>query len=319
MKVGVFLALFANQPLTTALEYVASVGVQAVEIGTGGYPGDHLDRRGLLKDAGRQKALRRQLADLNLELAAFSCHGNPLHPDQAVREEFETAFRETLDLANAMEVPTVITFSGCPGDSDQARYPNWVTCPWPEDFLKVLEWQWQEKVLPYWTQTAQRIQAKGLRVALEMHPGFVVYNPETLKRLREAAGPPIGANLDPSHFFWQGIDPVAAVRDLGDSIYHFHAKDTQINPYTTGVNGVLDTKHYSDERARSWIFRTVGYGHGANVWRDIISALRVEGYDGVLSIEHEDSLMSAGEGFQKAVHLLNELAVKEPKATMWWA
>lgn len=319
MKVGVFMALLGNQPLPDALDYVASVGVQAVEIGTGGYPGDHLDRKALLQDVGKRKALRSKLDALGLALPALSCHGNPLHPDQAVREEFEVAFQETVDLANAMEVPTVITFSGCPGDSDEARYPNWVTCPWPDDFLKVLEWQWQEKVLPYWSRTAERLNQKGVRAALEMHPGFVVYNPETLKRLRAVTGPAVGANLDPSHLFWQGMDPVAAIRDLGESIYHFHAKDTQINPHTTQVNGVLDTKHYGDERERSWIFRTLGYGHDASVWRNIISALRVEGYDGVLSIEHEDSLMSAREGLEKAVAFLQDLVIAEPKAAMWWA
>lgn len=319
MKIGVFMALLANQPLPEALDYVASVGVEAVEIGTGGYPGDHLDRKALLHDAGKRKALRDKLDSLGLSLPALSCHGNPVHPDPAVREEFQTAFQETVDLANAMEVPTVITFSGCPGDSEGSRYPNWVTCPWPDDYLKILDWQWQEKVLPYWSKAAEHLNQKGVRAALEMHPGFVVYNPETLKRLRQATGPAVGANVDPSHLFWQGIDAVAAIRDLGESIYHFHAKDTQINPYTTGVNGVLDTKHYGQERDRSWIFRTMGYGHGADVWSNIISALRIEGYDGVLSIEHEDSLMSAGEGFQKAVIFLRELLISEPKAAMWWA
>lgn len=319
MKVGVFMALFGNQPLKESLEYVASVGVQAVEIGTGGYPGDHLDRRALLADRGKQQELKDLLTGLNLELSALSCHGNPLHPDRAVREEFETAFVETVDLAEAMEVPTVVTFSGCPGDSEGSKYPNWVTCPWPEDYLKILEWQWTEKVIPYWSKTAERLRHKGVRVALEMHPGFVVYNPETLLRLREAAGPAVGANLDPSHLFWQGIDPVQAIHALGEAIYHFHAKDTRINPYTSTVNGVLDTKHYGREKERSWLFRTLGYGHDIVVWREMISALRMEGYDGVLSIEHEDSLMSAKEGFEKAVRFLADQAIQEPRAEMWWA
>lgn len=319
MKVGVFMALFGNQPLKEALEYVASVGVQAVEIGTGGYPGDHLDRRALLADKSKQKELRDLLAGLNLELAALSCHGNPLHPDQAVRDAFETAFVETVDLAQAMEVRTVVTFSGCPGDSGGSKYPNWVTCPWPEDFLKILDWQWNEKVIPYWSKTAERLSQKGVRAALEMHPGFVVYNPETLMRLREAVGPAVGANVDPSHLFWQGIDPVAAIHALGDAIYHFHAKDTRINPYTSTVNGVLDTKHYGREKERSWLFRTLGYGHDIVVWREMISALRMEGYDGVLSIEHEDSLMSAKEGFEKAVRFLSDQAIQESRAEMWWA
>ena len=153
-----------------------------------------------------------------------------------------------------------------------------------------------------------------------MHPGFCVYNPETLLKLRQAVGDTIGANFDPSHLIWQGIDPVAAIRALGDSIYHVHAKDTKVDPYNTAKFGVLDTKHYSDEIHRSWVFRTVGYGNGLSYWRDLISNLRLVGYDRVLSIEHEDSLMSVDEGLEKAVAFLKESMIREPKpGTMSWA
>ena len=153
-----------------------------------------------------------------------------------------------------------------------------------------------------------------------MHPGFCVYNPETLMRLRKAVGPLIGANFDPSHLFWQGIDPVAAIRYLGDAIYFFHAKDTKIDPINCPVNGVLDTQHYSDEIHRAWIFRSVGYGSDMRYWKDIVSNLRLVGYDYVMSIEHEDSLMSQNEGLTKAVSFLKEVMTFEDKMTdMWWA
>jgi len=152
-----------------------------------------------------------------------------------------------------------------------------------------------------------------------MHPGFCVYNPETLLKLRNAVGDIIGANFDPSHLFWQGIDPVAAIRKLGPAIYHFHAKDTKIDELNTATNGVLDTKHYSDEINRSWIFRTVGYGHGYQVWKDIVSNLKMVGYDDVLSIEHEDSLMSVNEGLRKAIDFLKEVMIFEKTSGMWWA
>lgn len=153
-----------------------------------------------------------------------------------------------------------------------------------------------------------------------MHPGFCVYNPATMLRLREAVGDVLGANFDPSHLIWQGIDPVAAIRKLGDAIYHVHAKDTKLDKYNIATDGVLDTKHYGDEINRSWVFRSVGYGNGEQYWRDLISALRLVGYDRVLSIEHEDSLMSIDEGLKKAIDFLRPSVINEPKpTTMSWA
>ena len=153
-----------------------------------------------------------------------------------------------------------------------------------------------------------------------MHPGFCVYNPETLLRLRAAVGPVIGANFDPSHLIWQGVDPVAAVRELAGAIYHVHAKDTKVDKYNTAKNGVLDTKHYGDEIHRSWVFRSVGYGNGLDYWRDMISNLRLVGYDKVMSIEHEDSLMTIDEGLRKAVSFLKGICIFEEKpTTMSWA
>ena len=158
------------------------------------------------------------------------------------------------------------------------------------------------------------------KIALEMHPGFCVYNPETLLRLRKAVGPLIGANFDPSHLFWQGIDPVAAIRRLGDAIYFVHAKDTRLDPLNGPVNGMLDTKRFTCEQERSWLFRTVGYGHDALVWKDIVSNLRVAGYDDVLSIEHEDSLMSPREGLEKAIAFLRGILMYDSKNNdVFWA
>ena len=164
------------------------------------------------------------------------------------------------------------------------------------------------------------MRAHGIKkIAFEMHPGFCVYNPETMMKLRNAVGPEIGANFDPSHLFWQGIDPVAAIRYLGDAIFYFHAKDTKIDEINTKTHGVLDTKHYGDEIHRSWIFRSVGYGHDYQVWKDMMSALRMVGYDDAISIEHEDSLMTPNEGLQKAIAFLKDVMMFEDKGAMWWA
>ena len=138
-------------------------------------------------------------------------------------------------------------------------------------------------------------------------------------RLREAVGPEIGANLDPSHLFWQGMDPCLVIRELKDAIFHFHAKDTKIDSYNTALNGVLDTDHYGDILNRSWVFRSVGYGHDYAVWKDIISTLKLVGYDYAISIEHEDGLMSQNEGLTKAVEFLKEILIYEKTGEMWWA
>ena len=199
--------------------------------------------------------------------------------------------------------------------------PNWVTCPWPEDFFNVLKWQWEEVLIPYWKEEVKFCKEHGLeKIALEMHPGFCVYNVESLLKLRDAVGDMIGANFDPSHLIWQGVDPVAAIRKLGSAIYHVHAKDTKIDKLNTAVNGVLDTKHYGDEIHRSWIFRSVGYGNDLQYWRDMISNLRLVGYDDILSIEHEDSLMTSREGLEKAVEFLKLSMIREPSPKeMFWA
>jgi sugar phosphate isomerase/epimerase len=193
-----------------------------------------------------------------------------------------------------------------------------VTCPWPPEYLDLLRWQWDEVVAPYWTQHAKFAADHGVKIAIEMHPGFVVYSPETLLRLRTIAGPSIGCNYDPSHMFWQGIDPIAAVRLLGESIFHVHAKDTQMYSTNLSLTGVLDTKPYTDERNRGWIFRTCGYGHGAEWWKEFVSTLRMYDYDGVLSIEHEDSLLSPGEGLARATQFLSAVILKEKPAAAWW-
>jgi sugar phosphate isomerase/epimerase len=321
VKIGVLTVLFSDEKLDKVLDYLSGLGVKAVEIGCGGFPGKaHCDPDILLTNDGKLNDFKKMIEDRGMELAALSCHGNPLHPQEDVAQGFIAAQHKAIRLAEKLGVDRIITFSGCPGDSDSAKYPNWVTCPWPEDFLKILEWQWNEKVIPFWEKEVKFANDHGVKqIALEMHPGFVVYNPETLLKLRAAVGETIGANFDPSHLFWQGIDPVAAIRMLGDSIYFVHAKDCKIDPINTGRIGVLDTKHYGDELNRSWIFRTVGYGHGYEVWKDIISALRMVGYDDVLSIEHEDSLASPREGFEKALQFLKEVTLTEKTGDMWWA
>ena len=321
MKLGVFAVLLGDKCLDEALKYLSASGVQAAEIGTGGYPGNaHADPDTLLSDGAKLKEFTETFKKYGIEISALSCHGNPVHPQKELADKFHSDFEKTVLLAEKLGINRVITFSGCPGDAPGAKYPNWVTCPWPEDFLKILDYQWNEVLIPYWKKAVKFAAGHGVdKIALEMHPGFCVYNTDSLLKLRAAVGDSIGANFDPSHLIWQGMDPVASIRKLGPAIFHFHAKDTRVDKYNTAVNGVLDTKHYSDEINRSWIFRSVGYGTDYQAWKDIISSLRMVGYDDVLSIEHEDSLMTANEGLQKAITFLKEVMAFEAKGGMWWA
>jgi sugar phosphate isomerase/epimerase len=318
MKVGVFTALLANFSLDKVLEKLKSLNISTVELGTGNYPGDPHCKLSMLNDRKALKEFKQKLDGNGFTISALSCHGNPLHPDPAVAKAYQDVSKRTVRLAEKLEVPVVIDFSGCPGDSDKAKYPNWVTCPWPPEYLDLLAWQWERKVVPYWTRHAQFAKDHGVKIAIEMHPGFVVYSPETLLKLRHAVGNTVGCNYDPSHMFWQGIDPIKAIRVLGDSIFHVHAKDTQIYDSNLPKTGVLDTKKYTDERNRSWIFRSVGYGHAYGWWTEFISTLRMFGYDYVLSIEHEDSLMSPDEGLTKGAAFLNAIVIKDPPTAAWW-
>ena len=322
MKLGVMNPAVASMPFEEAMKYLSSLGIDCVELGAGGYPGDaHIKPCELIGNPENVEKIKNILKENNLEISAISCHGNPLHPNKVIAEKFHNDFKNAILVAELLGVDTIIGFSGCPGDCETAKHPNWVTCPWPNDFGEILEWQWNEVLIPYWKEFVKFSTAHGVdKIALELHPGFCVYNTESLLKLRNAVGKEIGANLDLSHLIWQGMEPIAVIRALGDAIFHFHAKDTKIDKINTAVNGVLDTKSYADEINRSWIFRSVGYGNDELYWKDVMSNLRMVGYDYAISIEHEDSLMSQNEGLEKAVAFLKDSMIFAPKpGTMSWA
>ena len=320
MRIGVLTALYQDLPFEEALDKAAAAGVSAVEIGAGGYPGSqHCPVDELLASQARRDEWMGAIASRGLILSALSCHNNPLHPDPAIAQLADETIRKGARLAALLGVPVVNGFSGLPAGAPGDTMPNWVTCPWPPHFLDILDYQWNEVGIPYWREAAKYIAAQGVKMAFEMHPGFLVYNVDTLLRMREAAGPAIGCNFDPSHLFWNGVDPVAAIRALGEAIYHVHGKDVYVDPLNVAVNGCNDNKPYDGIIKRSWTFRTIGYGHGVKVWKDIMSALRLVGYDYVVSIEHEDALMSSDEGLAKAVATLKEAVIVEQPGEMFWA
>ncbi len=318
MRVGVFTPLLSQLPLEDVVKKLKALRIDTVELGTGNYPGDPHCKLSMLENNTQLSEFKKKLDDQGVSISALSCHGNALHPNAEHAKRDHEVSRKTILLAEKLGVPVVIDFSGCPGDSPHAKWPNWVTCPWPPDYLEVLKWQWDDVVAPYWSRHGKFAADHGVKIAVEMHPGFVAYSPETMLKLRAIGGASVGCNYDPSHMFWQGIDPIAAIRVLGDCIFHVHAKDTQIYERNLPLTGVLDTKPYTDERNRAWIFRTCGYGHGEDWWREFVSTLRMFGYDYVLSIEHEDSLMSPEEGLTKAAAFLNGIVVRQAPAAAWW-
>ena len=320
MKLGLFTPVFGTLDMPTMLTRVTALQhVTAIELGTGGWPGSsHVDLDRLLGDARAAAQFKAQITDAGLTISALSCHNNPLHPNPDEARAANDTIRRSIELAERLGVPVVVTFSGCPGDQEGAAYPNWVTCPWPPEFSDILEWQWTQKAIPYWRQATKFASDHGVKLALEPHPGFLVYNVETALRLRAEAGPNLGVNFDPSHFFWQGVDVPTAIRALGDAIFHVHAKDVTIDRQNVAVNGVIDAKSYRRMAERSWLFRSVGWGHDALEWKRIVSALRLAGYDYVMSIEHEDALASVDEGLRAAVTLLAGVVLTEPPVEAWW-
>lgn len=321
MKLGVLTVPLSSLSLEETMKFLSEQGVQTLEIGCGGFPGDaHLKPAEVLDGDAKAEEIKGLLKKYNLEICAISAHSNGVHPNQEVAAKAIEDFKNSVLVAEKLGVDTVVTFSGCPGDCPDSKYPNWVTCPWPGDFQEILDWQWNQVLIPYWKKAAAFAKEHHVnKIALEMHPGFCVYNPETLLKLRAAVGDIIGANFDPSHLFWQGMDPVQSIRALKGAIHHFHAKDTRIDAANKAVNGVLDSKRFDQLETRSWLFRTIGYGHDRAVWCDIISELRKTGYNGAVSIEHEDALMSPKEGLCKAIAFLKDVIIEESPAELWWA
>ena len=320
MRLGVFDPVFAKLSLAEMLtELKHYPQITAIEVGTGGWPGsNHIDLDACLQSAEAATTFKRQIEDAGLVISALSCHGNPVHPDRSIAKDYDTVFRKTVRLAEKLGVRAVVTFSGCPGGGPEEKRPNWITTPWPPEYSDMLAWQWEQRLIPYWNDAGAFAADHGIGVAIEAHPGFCVYNPETAMQLRAEAGKSIGINLDPSHFYWQGIDLPAAIAYLGEAIFHVHAKDVALNASNVARTGVLDAKSYTRMQERSWLFRSVGWGHDELEWKRIASALRLAGYDHVISIEHEDALASIREGLAAAVATLSRVILQAPPVEAWW-
>ena len=321
MDVGVLTVALGGESVEDAFAYLEEQGVDAVELGCGGFVGDdHLPRDDYLDDEAAQAELHDLLERHGLSVSALATHNNPLHPDEERAARADTELREAITLADQLGVDAVTCFSGLPAGGPNDETPNWITAPWPNEHHEAHQYQW-DVAEEYWSDLAEHAADHDVDVAIEMHPNMLVYEPTGMLELRERTNEHIGANFDPSHLFWQGIDITEAIRFLGeeDAIHHFHAKDTKVYEANSRVKGVLDTEPYTEEPDRSWLFRSIGYGHGEEFWKDVVSTLRMVDYDGALSIEHEDSLTSPNEGLDKAIDVLQRSVFETTPGDAYWA
>src|SRR5215471_12660827 len=312
IPIGVFDPVYDHLSLDEMLEKVSALGLEAMEIGTGGYPNNkHCAVDALILDKSKARAWQKKFADKGIQVATLSCHGNPVHPNAQHAQKDVDTFRKTVLLAEMLGIKVIVGFSGCPGGTPSDTQPNWITYRWPPEYNQMLQWQWKEKVIPYWKEAAAYARSHGIkRLAFEMHPNFVVYNPRTLLQLREAVGEEIGANCDLSHLFWQGCDAVEVIHFLGKqgAIFHAHMKDTVIYPENAAKYGVLNFASEANELAEaSDTFRAVGYGHSATLWKAVVQAYMDIGYDGILSIENEDPILPGEIGVERAAYVLKNV------------
>jgi sugar phosphate isomerase/epimerase len=305
LRIGVFTDGLAHLDRQAALAWCAERGIHDVEMGVGTWsPRPHLDLASLLSDRAARHALRGELAEHGVQLAAINAAGNPLHPDPARRREAQDALRGAIELAAKLHVERVVTMSGCPGGRDGAGgtgiFGVWSICC---DDEGLWDWQLREHVGPYWAELSRWAAevAPHVRICLELHPGVTVYGVEGFRRLQAFAGENVGVNLDPSHFWWQGVDPVAVIDELGPAIGFAHGKDTTIHADRVRLHGVLDVRYPIDASTAAWHFSSVGRGHDTATWHALLEALRRAGHDGVVSIEHEDPELDGGQGIEQSL------------------
>ena len=306
MELGLYTDSLPDHTLDEALDVAMRVGATAIEIATGGQSSaPHLRMEDLLGDAGRRAAFQSAFADRGLRLAALNCSAWPLHP--VAGDAHVAVIRKTIRLASELGVTKLVTMSGSPGDGPSGTAVNFVWYPWPDESRTLLERQWDEGIA-LWRDLGAEAEAAGIdAIAFELHPLHLVYNVPTFERMREAVGPIIGVNVDPSHLFWQAMDPLAVVRALGSAVKHVHAKDTETVASQAAIAGVLDQRPFDHPAKRAWVFRTAGAVHDRAWWAAFVDALREVGYDDALAIENEDPYLPAEAAVEEAARFLGPI------------
>lgn len=304
MTIALLTDALEDRPLDEALAWCAQRDIAGVELGVGGYsPAPHLDLEALLGDAGERGRFSERLDAHGIELVALNASGNPLHPDASIARAHERALRGAVELAAALDVPRVVAMSGCPGGPGGGGWPVFAGGAWLPDMEGLWEHQWPEVIAPYWRELSAWAAgaAPGVDICLELHPGTSIYNAASFTLLREVTGDNVKVNLDPSHFWWQGIDPVTTVRALGDHIGFVHGKDTLVHEDRVALHGVLDFRWPAGADTMPWHFCAVGRGRPIGEWRRLMDALHEAGYDGPVSIEHEDPTLTPEAGIEASL------------------
>lgn len=311
MKIGVVSDSLAKLSFGDMLDMASKLGMSGVEINTGGWStAPHLDLDRLLASGAERREFAAAFEGRGLEIVALNANGNPLHPTDSSQSE---CLRDTIRLAGALGVKTVCTMSGLPAGGPGDRLPNWVVVSWPPEVQETLNYQWNDVLFPFWREMVELARQNGVeQIALELCGQQCVYNVPTLMMLRSEVGPTVGANLDPSHLFWMGADPLASVAALKDAIQHVHVKDTLLNQRVQPTMGLLDNGAIADVAGRSWSYVTPGFGHTEGWWRSFVYELRMAGYDGWLSVEHEDFLVANVEGLGSTVEMLRRFLPVAP-------
>ncbi|RWL46081.1 MAG: sugar phosphate isomerase/epimerase [Mesorhizobium sp.] len=309
MKIGMITDSLGNLSFDEMLRASAELGLETLEFACGNWSSaPHIDLAAMLDSAATRAEFVAKVRDHGLTIAALNCSGNPLHPGPQGKQHRQVT-EDTIRLASLMGIDRVVMMSGLPGGPGDAN-PNWIITDWPPECADIQRYQWDDCIIPYWRDLVKFSNNLGIgKLCLELHGHQAVYNVQTLFRLRDAVGETVGANYDPSHPMWMGADPIAAVRKLGSAIYYVHAKDTRVEPIPAGIDGVLDARPPNHYAERAWNYITLGYGHGETWWRQFCTALKQAGYDDVLSIEHEDMMLSPMEGMRKSVALLRNVAI----------
>lgn len=303
MKLGFVSDSLGGMSFEALLDNAARLGVSGVEVNTGGWStAPHFDLQKMKASTDARRDFSKAFESRGLEVISLNANGNPLHPTQPEQGE---CLKATIRVAGDMGIKTICTMSGLPAGREGDLMPNWVVSSWPPETQEILRYQWEDKLLPFWTEIALLAEECGVeRIALELHGSQCVYNVPSLLKLRAAIGPVVGANLDPSHLFWMGADPLVAAEALGDAVYHVHAKDTLLNAPVQATTSLLENGSLLNIPGRSWSYITLGFGHGEEWWRQFCYRLKMAGYDGWLSVEHEDVLLNSLEGLEKSIALL---------------
>jgi sugar phosphate isomerase/epimerase len=323
VDLGVYTAVLHDRPLRDALTIIKALGLNGAEINAGGFlPTPHLPVTALLSGELDPAAYLAIFDAVGIKLTGLNVNGNPLHADPEVGPEDAEDLRNAIRLAEKLGVGRVVTMSGLPAAHAGGQWPAWHVNPWDSGYLDSLDYQWVEVAVPFWREIDALARDHGVKVCIEMHPQNLVFNPPTLLRLVDKCGATnVGAEMDPSHLFWQGIDPIAAIDYLGELVFHAAAKDTRINP-ACAVFGVLDDRftrtpvsdHPTSLGGRhtvnrwpedsSWDFVAVGRGHDVEFWSRFLAALNRVDTDMAVNIEHEDVELGQLEGLEVAASSL---------------